>query len=153
MGRAKLALGRLPAAAARVDLDTFQVPDSKFAREAEDARAEMPPALQGHSYRTWLFGRALADVDGSMEDDRADLTLRMPGVRGIPMQATSARFRAYHSPAKAPDPQGWFSIPSMSRCSTWPVSRRARLGSSAVAMAMAASSRAPMSTWASGRVG
>lgn len=49
MGRANLALGRLPAAAARVDLDTFQVPDSKFAREAEDACAEMPPALQGHS--------------------------------------------------------------------------------------------------------
>jgi hypothetical protein len=69
MGRAKLALGWLPAAAARVDLDAFQVPDSKFAREAEDACAEMPPALQGHSYRTWLFGRALAVIDGAMLDD------------------------------------------------------------------------------------
>ena len=69
VGRAKLALGRLPAAAARVDLDTFHVPDSKFAREAEDACAEMPPSLQGHSYRTWLFGRALAVIDGSMMDD------------------------------------------------------------------------------------
>ena len=32
VGRVKLALGRIPDAAARVDLDTFQVPDSKFAR-------------------------------------------------------------------------------------------------------------------------
>jgi hypothetical protein len=69
VGRAELALGRLPAAAARVDLSTFQAPDSKFAREAEDACAEMPPALQGHSYRTWLFGRALAIVDRSEMDD------------------------------------------------------------------------------------
>ncbi len=69
VGKAKLALGRLPAAAARVDLDTFQVADSKFARESEDACAELPPALQGHSYRTWLFGRALAVVDGSKVDD------------------------------------------------------------------------------------
>jgi hypothetical protein len=44
-------------------LDTFQVPDSRFAREAEEACAELPTALQGHAYRTWLFGRALATVD------------------------------------------------------------------------------------------
>src|ERR1700721_2843796 len=60
VGRTKLALGRVPAAAARVDLDTFGIPDSRFAREAEEACAELPPPLQGHSYRTWLFGRALA---------------------------------------------------------------------------------------------
>lgn len=69
LGRVKLALGRLPVAAARVDLDTFQVPDSKFAREAEQACAELPPPLEGHSYRTWLFGRALAAVDGNAVDD------------------------------------------------------------------------------------
>ncbi|HEY2719428.1 MAG TPA: hypothetical protein VGI52_07340 [Solirubrobacteraceae bacterium] len=63
LGRAKLALGALPAGAASVDLDTFTVPDSAFAREAEQACAELPAALVGHSYRTWLFGRALADVD------------------------------------------------------------------------------------------
>src|ERR1700691_4623365 len=63
MGRAKLALGRLPAGAASVDLNTFEVPDSLFAREAEQACAELPEALVGHSYRTWLFGRALAAVD------------------------------------------------------------------------------------------
>jgi HD domain-containing protein len=69
VGRAKLALGRLPAAAARVDVAAFPVPDSRFAREAEEACAELPPGLQGHSYRTWLFGRALASVDGHEMDD------------------------------------------------------------------------------------
>jgi len=63
LGRAKLAMGRLPAGAADVDIDTFAVPDSRFAREAEQACAELPAALVGHSYRTWLFGRALAEVD------------------------------------------------------------------------------------------
>jgi hypothetical protein len=69
VGRVKLALGRIPPAAARVDLDTFRVPDSKFAREAEEACAELPPGLEGHSYRTWLFGRSLATVDGNKLDD------------------------------------------------------------------------------------
>jgi hypothetical protein len=64
LGRAKLALGRLPPRAAAVDLETFIVPDSSFAREAEQACAELPSALAGHSYRTWLFGSALAVVDG-----------------------------------------------------------------------------------------
>jgi hypothetical protein len=68
VGRARLALGRLPPAAANVDLDTFVAPDSLFAREAERACAELPPALVGHSYRTWLFGRALAAVDGCALD-------------------------------------------------------------------------------------
>ena len=63
LGRTKLALGWLPPGAANVDLDTFAVPDSRFARQAEDACAELPPGLIGHSYRTWLFGNALAAVD------------------------------------------------------------------------------------------
>jgi len=69
LGRVKLVLGRIPDAATRVDIDTFQVPDSKFAREAEEACTELPLTLKGHSYRTWLFGRALATVDGSEMDD------------------------------------------------------------------------------------
>ena len=68
LGRAKLALGRLPPGAANVDLDTFTTPDSLFAREAEQACAELPASLVGHSYRTWLFGRALAALDGSELD-------------------------------------------------------------------------------------
>jgi hypothetical protein len=69
VGRAKHALRRLPARATSVDLDTFVVPDSSFAREAEQACAELPPALERHSYRTWLFGRALAAVYGDKLDD------------------------------------------------------------------------------------
>jgi hypothetical protein len=68
IGRVKLAMGRLPRGAANVDLDTFKAPDSRFAREAEEACAELPPPLAGHSYRTWLFGRALAVVDGNELD-------------------------------------------------------------------------------------
>jgi hypothetical protein len=68
LGRAKLALGRLPPGAANVNLETFTVPDSQFARGAEHACAELPAALVGHSYRTWLFGRALAVVDGRQLD-------------------------------------------------------------------------------------
>jgi hypothetical protein len=69
VGRIKLALGRIPEAATRVDLDSLRVPDSRFARAAEEACAELPPTLLGHSYRTWLFGHALAAVDGSKLDE------------------------------------------------------------------------------------
>jgi hypothetical protein len=68
LGRAKLALRRLPEGATAVDVRTFEAPDSLFAREAELACAEQPAALAGHCYRTWLFGRALAAVDGSHVD-------------------------------------------------------------------------------------
>ena len=63
LGRAKLALGRLPPGAAGIDVATFQPPDSAFSREAEQACEEQPPAIVGHSYRTWLFGNALAALD------------------------------------------------------------------------------------------
>ena len=68
LGRAKLALGRLPAGASEIDVRTFEPPDSRFAREAEEACTEQPAAIIGHSYRTWLFGRALAALDGSELD-------------------------------------------------------------------------------------
>jgi hypothetical protein len=69
VGRGKLRLGQLPDRAAHVDLDTFAIPDTSLAREAEQACAELPSALKGHSYRTWLFGCALATVDGHKLDD------------------------------------------------------------------------------------
>jgi len=68
LGRARLALGRLPAGAAAIDVTTFEPPDSALAREAEQACAEQPEAIVGHSYRTWLFGRALAVLDRSELD-------------------------------------------------------------------------------------
>lgn len=69
LGRAKLALGRLPSGAASIDLETFAVPDSRLAREAEQACSEQPRELVSHSYRTWLFGRALAAVDDEPLDN------------------------------------------------------------------------------------
>jgi len=68
LGRAKLTLGYLPTGAANVDLETFVLPDSPLARQAEQACAEQPQVLVNHSYRTWLFGRALAAVDGDAID-------------------------------------------------------------------------------------
>ena len=64
-GRVKLALGRLPAGAAEIDASSFAPPDSKLAREAEEACAEQPAFVAGHSYRTWMFGLALAALDRS----------------------------------------------------------------------------------------
>ncbi len=63
VGRAKLAVGRIPARARDVDATTFRPPDTRLAREAEDACAEQPGAIVGHSYRTWMFGLALATID------------------------------------------------------------------------------------------
>lgn len=45
------------------------VPDSAFAREVEAAAAEQGPVILTHSYRSWIFGRALAEVDGTAVDD------------------------------------------------------------------------------------
>ena len=62
-GRIKLATGRLPAAARDIDVRDFTPPDSSLARACEEACAELPTAIAGHSYRTWMFGLALAALD------------------------------------------------------------------------------------------
>ena len=63
VGRVRLATGRLPRGARDVDVRGFEPPDSALAREAEEACAEQPAPVIGHSYRTWLFGLALSAVD------------------------------------------------------------------------------------------
>ncbi|MDH6245792.1 hypothetical protein [Mycobacterium sp. OTB74] len=63
IGRTKLALGKLPEGATDVDVRDFEAPDSQLAREAEAACAEQSDLLAAHSYRTWLWGMALAAVD------------------------------------------------------------------------------------------
>ena len=68
VGRVRLALGRLPAGAAQIDVRSFQPPDSKLAREAEAACSEQPSLLVGHCYRTWMWGLALATLDASRLD-------------------------------------------------------------------------------------
>jgi hypothetical protein len=44
-------------------------PDSRFAREVEAAAAEQNPVLITHGYRSWIYGRALAAVDGVKVDE------------------------------------------------------------------------------------
>jgi hypothetical protein len=63
LGRAKLALRHTTRRAEEVDLETFLAPDSRLARQAEEAATEQTPAILAHSYRTWFFGRALSAVD------------------------------------------------------------------------------------------
>jgi hypothetical protein len=67
-GFAQLARGRRAPGAAAIDVDAFVAPDSRLAREAELACAEQSPAIAAHSYRAWMFGRALAQLDGARLD-------------------------------------------------------------------------------------
>ena len=62
-GRLKLALGRLPEGASSIDVRDFEPPDSRLAREAEAACAEQSDLIAAHSYRTWMWGMALATLD------------------------------------------------------------------------------------------
>ncbi|MFF3221678.1 phosphohydrolase [Nocardia suismassiliense] len=66
--RARLALGRR--GAGRLDFAGLHLPDSALARAAEaEARESLSPHVLGHSYRTYFFGRVLADLDGARYDD------------------------------------------------------------------------------------
>lgn len=66
--RARLVFGRRGPGG--FDLDEVRVPDTKLAQEARDlAHATFSPYLLGHSYRTWLFGLALARLDGVDVDE------------------------------------------------------------------------------------
>jgi len=64
-GRIKLATGRTPEAARSIGVADFRPPDSRLAREAEEACREQTPGVIGHSYRSWVFGSGLAALDGS----------------------------------------------------------------------------------------
>jgi hypothetical protein len=63
IGRVRLAAGRRARGASHFDAAALVAPDSRLAREAEEACAEQPAAVAAHSYRTWMFGTALAELD------------------------------------------------------------------------------------------
>lgn len=66
--RLRVATGRR--GAGRLDLDTLAWPDSALAREAEaHAREVLDPWVLEHSYRTWIFGLVLAQLDQAPVDD------------------------------------------------------------------------------------
>jgi hypothetical protein len=69
VGRLGLVLGRRNSRAGGVDVRRITPPDSRLARETEQACEEQPAAIRAHSYRTWLYGLALAEVD-SVDLDR-----------------------------------------------------------------------------------
>lgn len=58
-----------PSATARPGEREIRPPDSRFAREVEAAAAEQNAVIRTHSYRSWIFGRALADIDGVAVDE------------------------------------------------------------------------------------
>jgi hypothetical protein len=60
--------GRVPKAATSIDVRVFEPPDSRLAREAEEACAAQPAGIAMHSYRTWMLGLALAALDGCRLD-------------------------------------------------------------------------------------
>jgi hypothetical protein len=64
-GRIRLATGRIPAGARALSAAGLSPPDSSLARAAEAASREQPRSIIGHGYRTWMFGAALAALDGS----------------------------------------------------------------------------------------
>ena len=65
--RLRLATGRR--GTARLDLDALTWPDSRLARDAEaEAREVLTPHILQHSYRTYLFGCVLAEIDGATVD-------------------------------------------------------------------------------------
>ncbi|GAA1905522.1 phosphohydrolase [Williamsia serinedens] len=68
--RARLVLGRRGHGG--FDLDTLRLPDSRLARDAQEmAHESIPSFLVNHSYRVFLFGTALARLDGISIDDEA----------------------------------------------------------------------------------
>ncbi|MFI7001291.1 HD domain-containing protein [Nocardia sp. NPDC050175] len=66
--RARLTSGRR--GAGRLDFAGLRLPDSTLARAAEvEAHESLSPHVLGHSYRTYFFGRVLAELDGARYDD------------------------------------------------------------------------------------
>ncbi|HYP44204.1 MAG TPA: HD domain-containing protein [Propionibacteriaceae bacterium] len=69
VGRLRLALGVHPGRHAYLPPDRLTPPDSALTRAAEQcARRILPVPLLNHSYRTYLFGRALGELESADVD-------------------------------------------------------------------------------------
>jgi hypothetical protein len=55
--------GRVPAGARDLTFADVRPPDSRLARQAEEAAEEQSAHVKGHGYRTWAYGSALAALD------------------------------------------------------------------------------------------
>lgn len=54
----------------RLEFEGLRIPDSALARDAEEyARESLSTHMLEHSYRTYFFGRVLADIDRASYDD------------------------------------------------------------------------------------
>ncbi len=62
-GRIRLATGRRPPRGSLLDATALAPPDSALTRAALDLADAQPVALRNHSYRSWIYGTALATVD------------------------------------------------------------------------------------------
>jgi len=69
-GQVEMLAGRVAAATGRRSptVPSITPPDSAFAREVEGAAAEQNRHWEGHGYRTWWLGMALAGIDGNALD-------------------------------------------------------------------------------------
>ena len=69
VGRTRLALGVHPGRHAYLPAERLAPPTSGLTRAAEQcARRVLPVPLLNHSYRTYMFGRALGELDGTDVD-------------------------------------------------------------------------------------
>lgn len=98
--RLRLAAGRVPAAARSLSVDDVTPPDSRLAREAEEACREQSRGVIGHSYRSWVFGTALAGLDGEVLDREQFYVASLLHDHGL-MQAVAGEDFTIRSAARA----------------------------------------------------
>jgi hypothetical protein len=67
----RLLAARVIRAAAGPDPSEVQMPDTPFARAVIEACNELEPMMVEHCYRSYIFGRTLAKVEGAKCDEKA----------------------------------------------------------------------------------
>jgi hypothetical protein len=89
-GRLRLALGLRPSCQGTLDLERLTWPDSALVRRAtECCRETLSASMVHHSYRTFVFGLALAQLDHVRVDDEALLVAAL--MHDIALEAPTPR--------------------------------------------------------------